>query len=298
MKVFAIVNERAGGGRGIPEALALLAEAGFDVLRASDGLAASAIAKRCLALNPDLIVAVGGDGTVATIGNALLASPETNTALGIIPMGTGNDLARTLGIPLDARAALDVLKAGHRRRIDVAEVSSSTGQNFMLNMATGGSSTEITRQTSSELKRIWKAFAYLISSWKYLGKQRSFRVRAVVDGKQVPMKALNVMVANGRTAGGGFVIAPDAVIDDGQLDFVVVKPARVVDLLRMVLKLIFRRLKDDRNLFESRCRELEIDATPSFALSVDGEVSHKTPVKFRVLERTLAVIAVPFDDTR
>lgn len=290
-KIFVIMNAKAGSAANVGNVRDFLAaHPQISVLEISEGQALLPVAARAIAANATVLVAAGGDGTVAGVANAIIESKQ-DVALGIIPLGTGNDLSRCLNIPLDPMQAAQCLLADRRRRIDVVEVTSSNGQhNYMTNMATGGTSTETTKNTSAKTKQMLKAFSYLMNSWRSLMGLKLFKLTVDADGEIIKTRSLNVIIANGQTAGGGFVMAPNAKIDDGFLDFASVRHSDWKDIARMSIKLLWHRLQNDPKLIERRCKSLKIDAKPGFALSVDGEVGHRTPLEFKVLHKALQVI--------
>ena len=156
-----------------------------------------------------LLIVAGGDGTVNDAVNGLgkAGFPEGVT-LGVLPAGTGNDLAATLRIPNDPDAAEAVIRQGRVRTLDVARVrSSGIGERFFINVATGGLGAEISDANEGELKRRWGKLSYLRAS---LEVAKDFDVRELdlyLDGKLHRARAVNVVVANCRFAGGGWLAA-------------------------------------------------------------------------------------------
>jgi diacylglycerol kinase (ATP) len=289
-KSFAVMNTHASrAAAGTEPLVSRLQALGVTVLPTSDGEAIAKIVERAISAGAELLIAAGGDGTVTAVANAILTAKST-VPMAIIPLGTGNDLARSLGVPLDPEAAVTLLTTAKRRAIDVVHVRSGADGSFMLNMATGGSSTQTTQATTKESKRRFKAWSYFLNSWRAITGRRAFKVRAWADGRRVKCKALNITVANGRSAGGGFVLAPHAELDDGLIDFVAVRRSSWWDLIRMAAKLLVGRLNNDPKLLEVRCRRLELTAKPAFALSVDGEVGLRTPIVFTVAPGALTVL--------
>lgn len=289
-KIYAIINAKAGSAANLDPLRAQLTTQQITLLEISDGEALMNVAARAITAGATILVAAGGDGTVTGIANAIIES-GANVALGIIPLGTGNDFARCMNIPLDPVQAAICISNNHQHAVDVVEVTSSArGRSYMLNMATGGTSTETTKNTSAKSKRLLKAFSYFANSWRSLMGRKLFRLVVNADGEVIRTRSLNIIVANGQSAGGGFKMAPNAKPDDGLMDFASVRHADLRDIFRMVIKLLWHRLNNDPKLIERQCKQLRIDAIPNFTLSVDGEVGHRTPIEFKLLHKALRVI--------
>src|SRR5688500_9962777 len=172
-----------------------------------------------------LILVAGGDGTINGVVNGLgrAGFPEGVT-LGILPAGTGNDLAATLCIPEDPELAEDVIRQNRVRTLDVARVrSEGVGERFFINVATGGLGAEISSVNDEELKKRWGKLSYLRAS---LEVARNFDVRDLslyLDGEERRVKAVNIAVGNCRYTGGGWPATPKANPEDGLLDVVVIE---------------------------------------------------------------------------
>ena len=180
-----------------------------------------------------LLIVAGGDGTVNDVVNGLgrAGFPEGVT-LGILPAGTGNDLAATLCIPEEPELAEDVIRQNRERRLDVGRVrSEGIGERFFINVATGGLGAEISDANDEELKKRWGKLSYLRAS---LEVAKDFDVRDLtlyLDGEERQVKAVNIAVGNCRYTGGGWPATPKANPEDGLLDVVVIETLGVADLL-------------------------------------------------------------------
>ena len=159
----------------------------------------------------DCAIVCGGDGSLCRAAPGLIASSLT---LGILPMGTANDLARTLGIPVALEAAAEVIVAGHRRRIDLGTVNGTP----FFNVASIGLSAELARALSPELKRRWGRAGYALAALRVLARAQRFAAWIGEDGSGVRTRTMQIAVGNGVFYGGGTVVAEDAAIDDGHLD--------------------------------------------------------------------------------
>ena len=165
---------------------------------------------------PQVIVAGGGDGTVnQVVAAALEADPATDCAFGVLPLGTANDFATGLGLPVDDLvAALKLCATGTPRPIDVGRIN---GRVF-VNVASGGSVTRITRETDPRAKRLLGGAAYLIAGASRLGELSPMRAAFTADGFSWEGDFIAMAIGNGRLAGGGVPLCADARIDDGRLD--------------------------------------------------------------------------------
>src|SRR5918998_239458 len=182
-----------------------------------------------------LLIVAGGDGTINDVVNGLgrAGFPEGVT-LGILPAGTGNDLAATLCIPEDPELAEDVIRQNRMRTLDVARVrSEGVGERFFVNVATRGLGAEISNVNDEELKKRWGKLSYLRAS---LEVARNFDVRELtlyIDGEERQVNAVNIAVGNCRYTGGGWPATPKANPEDGLLDVVVIEALGVADLLEL-----------------------------------------------------------------
>lgn len=238
------------------------------------------------------LVVVGGDGMVH-LGVELLAGLEV--PLGIVPTGTGNDLARGLGLPIgDIDAAVNrVVQSltGEPRRIDAARVLGGDGverDRFVCVFSAGFDA--IVNERANRLRRPRGASRYILALLLELTLLRPRRYRLVVDGVPEEADALLAAVANNRSLGGGMMIAPDARLDDGLLDLVLVRPMGRLAFLR-VFPRVFRGSHVTLPAVRiRRCRSVEIHAAELVAYA-DGERIGPLPLRVEVLPGALQVLA-------
>jgi diacylglycerol kinase (ATP) len=244
-----------------------------------------------------LLIVAGGDGTVHDVVNGLgrAGFPEGVT-LGILPAGTGNDLAATLCIPEDPELAEDVIRQNRERRLDVGRVrSEGVGERFFINVATGGLGAEISNVNDEELKKRWGKLSYLRAS---LEVARNFDVRELtlyIDGEERQVKAVNIAVGNCRYTGGGWPATPKANPEDGLLDVVVIETLGVADLLNLAPAVLAESgyLDKDGVLFV-RAKEIRVETQPpGLEFTADGEIIGNEPARFSVLPKALKVIVGP-----
>ena len=236
----------------------------------------------------------GGDGTLSAAAPALR---DTGLPLGILPLGTANDLARTLEIPTEPEGAAAVILAGHRRTLDLGCVN---GHPF-FNVASIGLSVEITQRLTRVMKRRWGRLAYPLAAAGVVLQARRFSATILLDGEAIAVKSMQVAVGNGVYYGGGMKVADDAAIDDARLDVYSLEPRarwRLLWMARAFREGQHAELDEVRTL---RCRSLEVRTRRSRAVSADGEIITRTPARFTLLPRAVTVFAPspsPMDGSR
>lgn len=273
-------------GVGVDAAVAELHKAGIDVLRPAwreDQSLATAIGR--YGARVDLVVIAGGDGSLNAAAPALM---ESGLPLGILPGGTANDLARTLGLPLDMVGAARVIAAGRIKAIDVGDVN---GKPF-FNVASLGMSAKLADRLSRETKRRWGRLAYALTAIEVLIEARRFG--AVIrsdDGQEMTVRSLQIAVGNGRHYGGGMIVEETAEINDGRLDLYSLEFRDVWRLPFMALA--FRQgrhgLRDEvRTMSGVR---FEIRTRRPMPVNADGEIVTETPAIFSVRSGAIQVFA-------
>lgn len=300
-----ILNPRArtGGDEELIERLEPLL-AGWRVRRTERAGHARELARAAAAEGFDMVVAAGGDGTVNEVVNGLAeaaAEGEGRPCLGVLPLGTGNDLVRLLGLPSDPEEAVTALRRGACRRLDLAEMRAGGEGRFFLNVAAGGFSGEVDKALTPEIKRSWGPLAYLRAATEALSELDAYRVRIRFDGEEpVELAALNVVVANGRFAGGGLPIAPRANPADGLLEVVVIPDMPLTSLVGLAPRVLAgRHLDADEEREEEdeaprlvyrRCRTVELESEPPMLWNTDGELIGELSPSFRVVPGALTVV--------
>ena len=215
-KYFLIVNLIAGRGRCkaiFPKVKLELdrRHIDYDLHYTNEPLEAVDVAKMGIEAGFTRIAAMGGDGTVNEVSNGLLGADVT---LGVIPAGTGNDFVRMMGIPSDPLAALDVLTHGAERTVDVGRVAADR---YFVNGLGIGIDAKVARDVLA-MERLRGAPAYLYAAVKEVFRFPAFDVRIQSPGWEASVNCLSLGIANGKYCGGGFMLAPRAVIDDGLID--------------------------------------------------------------------------------
>ncbi|MBK5218293.1 MAG: diacylglycerol kinase family lipid kinase [Thermoleophilia bacterium] len=233
----------------------------------------------------ELPVVISGDGLLGAVGGAMAGS---ETPLGIVPGGRGNDLARVLGIPDEPEQAVEVILGGHSRRIDVGEAN---GKRF-LGIVSVGFDSEANRR-ANETKFLRGNLVYAYAAIRTLLSWKPARFTIAVDQERIRLSGYSIAVANSSCFGGGMYVAPDAELDDGEFDVVSVGD---VSKLRYVSNLpkVFKGThveKDEVRVF--RAQHLELSASRPFPVYADGEHLTDLPASLRVLPRALSVLVPP-----
>jgi diacylglycerol kinase (ATP) len=230
--------------------------------------------RHALAGGCERIVAAGGDGTVGTVASLVAQQHAEHADFAVLPLGTGNDLARTLDMPLDPEAAWDVCRSGQARPMDLLRVQCGTDQVlYAANMVTAGNTGKYASVITPEMKQKWGPFCYLRGTLDLLQDLDVYEVDVRCDDDETPVRyaALNVFLANGRTSGGGLTVAPDARIDDGLLDLIVVQDGDALDLASLTADYLLSDFRVNPLVQHRRCRRVEISATPPLPISIDGD---------------------------
>lgn len=238
---------------------------------------------RAVADKVDLVVVGGGDGSVH---NALPGLLKAEVPFAVVPLGTANDLARTLGLPADPLAAAGLALGGARRRIDIGLVN---GHPF-VNVANIGLSVDITRELRRDLKKRWGVLAYPIAAARAVFKRRPFTAEIRMEHETIRVRSIQIGVGSGEYYGGGMLISEHASISDGQLRFYSVAPRSVG---RMILD-VFRWRRGQHGRAERTVVRsgtwFEVSTRRRRSITSDGEMTTHTPARFEILPQALEVV--------
>jgi diacylglycerol kinase (ATP) len=249
----------------------------------------SRFARAALKRGCDLIVAAGGDGTLNEVINGIGES-SGNVRVGLIPLGTGNDFARTLGIPTDLEQSLELLLAGHTRAIDLVRVTSDRVRYF-VNVSAGGFSGLMNEKLTAEVKKSWGPLAYLRCAAAALPELRAYRTQIALDDKETLSESLyNVIIANGRYVAGGIPVAPEASPDDGLLDLVLIPERPAADLAILAPQMLLGNHLSSESIIYRRASRISVNSKPGMWFNVDGELVGNEPAVFQVLPKALQFV--------
>ncbi|PXW21484.1 lipid kinase [Pantoea sp. JKS000250] len=281
-----LINQHSRKGRiEASRAKALLVQAGFTLLQPDEDETCSysqliaAYAGRI-----DAVIVGGGDGTLNAAAPGLM---QTSLPLGILPLGTANDFARTLGIPASLEQAVKIIADGQLRAVDLGEVN----QHLFLNVSSIGFSAELAHNLTAESKKRWGVGGYALAALRLLRQSRPFSATLVHQGQRIPIKTVQVSVGNGRFYGGGMTVEQRAAPDDGLLD---VYSLELQHSWQLIALLPFLRRGTHgrwRNVRAFSTTELTIETRRPHYINADGEIVGQTPAHFRLLTRALRVYA-------
>lgn len=284
-----IVNAKSRRGQAtFKQACQLFQDVDFpvDAHAVTDPDALEATVKAALAKKPDILILGGGDGTISGLVDLLV---DTDTALGVLPLGTANSFARTLNIPLDIPGAVAVIAAGHFRRIDLGMID----DDYYANCAALGISPQIAETVPHGLKKVLGRVGYLgWAAFQYV-RFRPFTL-IVDDGEDVTkMRVVEVRISNGRFHGGTELIE-EAELDSGELIVQAVRGGVKRNLLWSWFASATKLEARHATLMNFSGKRLKIDTRPSnMPISIDGEVLAHTPIVARVAAGVIEVAAPP-----
>jgi diacylglycerol kinase (ATP) len=237
------------------------------------------------------VIAAGGDGTVNEVMNGLVG---TDTALGVLPLGTVNIWAREMGLSMDMLKAADSLGKSELTKIDVG----MAGNRYFLLMAGIGFDAAVTATVRSEEKKLLGAIAYVKQAIQIAWNFRGVRLKLRIDGKRVRGKILMVIVGNSQLYGGVIKFTAHATIDDGLLDVCVIKGRGMLSAPRRLISIFARHYNRDPQVKYYQAKQVEIRRKRGKALpvQVDGDYLGTTPMSFRVVPDSLWIMVPPNAD--
>lgn len=248
------------------------------------------------------MAAAGGDGTVGCVATGLHLAGRDGAGggvppLAVVPIGTGNDFARELGMPRDPLEALaaarDALAAGRRTPVDLIACASPQlpGEpRYALNAVVGGLGGKVADALTPALRRRWGRFAYLRAAVPELLRCQARAIVLHVDGRRFEMEALMLAIAGGRFAGGGIPFAPKADPGDGRIDVVVIGRPPLPQLPATVLRVLRGRHREADEVLEVTGRRVAVDAGSDFWMNLDGESWAAGSAAFDIVPHALEVL--------
>ncbi|RUO34704.1 lipid kinase [Aliidiomarina soli] len=281
-----IVNpqSRNGQSEALNEAIDLLRSSGIEVdVCVSES--ASQMASRIADYHQQdgVVIVAGGDGTISS---ALESVYENQQSLAILPMGTANDLARSLGVPQDIVEAAQIIVDDKREQINLAKVNGK----YFVNVAHVGLGVDVTHELTSETKKYFGVFAYLGAFISVFKRNKSFRVDIKADDWGCSVRAIHLAIGNGRYYGGGNIVDDDSTLLDGQLNLFCLKPQRWWQLLLLGANLRSGNLRTAERVICKTAKKISIKTSKPRQLHADGEFKTDTPAEFEVIPKAIEVI--------
>jgi diacylglycerol kinase (ATP) len=289
VKPYIIVNPVAGSVGDIQLRLEQLHRLNAKEVRVTQRAGeAESLARAAIRAGSDYVIAVGGDGTLNEVINGVTTSLRARrVCVGVVPLGTANDFARSIGLIGDVDANIDTLRAKKTMTIDLVRMTSGRTRYF-ANVSAGGFSGVVGEKLTSEIKAVWGPLAYVRSAAAALPKLQGYRTTMIFDDTdELVIDLYNVVVANGQFAGGGIPIAPQANLSDGLLDFVLVpkRPATQMALLAAEM-LLGKHLSSDAVPFR-RAKKISVQSRPGMWFNADGELVGNQPAVFQIIPHAL-----------
>jgi YegS/Rv2252/BmrU family lipid kinase len=230
----------------------------------------------------ELPVVMSGDGLLGAVGGAMAGA---ETPLGVIPGGRGNDLARVLEIPADPERAVEVILAGHSRRIDVGEAN---GRRF-LGIVSVGFDSEANRR-ANENNFLPGNLVYAYAALRTLAGWKPARFTIGIGEERIRLSGYSISIANNRAFGGGMYIAPDAELDDGEFDVIAVGEVGKLRFVTNLPKVFKGTHVKDEEVRVFRAPRVELSASRPFPVYADGEHLTDLPASLRVLPHALSIL--------
>lgn len=291
MRACVILNPKSGSAAMAQQLRNLLVGDDFEIVESQKAGDAAEIARAATGKGYDTVIAGGGDGTVNEVINALVHTPLHSVRMGVLPLGTGNDLSRTLAIPLDIAAAVQTLRDGKETTLDLMKVTTEGQTKYAANVAAGGFTGQMNEALTATTKSTWGPLAYLQGALRTLPDLTAYRTYIRLDDGELKMiDAYNVIIANARTAGGGTVVAPRADPEDGLLDVVIVHQGSAVDIAGVAARLLAGDYTDSDIVSHACAKRIVLFSRPGMWFNVDGDLLTNGPIEFNVVPQALRVV--------
>lgn len=282
-RILIVLNPGAAHGEALndlPVVEELLGETGieYEIVKTQRRLHAIDLAQKAAASGVDVMVAAGGDGTVNEVINGLMLAKSSGIsvpALGILPIGRGNDFAYGVNVPHDKKRAIDIIQAGHEKKIDVGYLEGGDfpdGRYFGNGVGIGFET--IVALEAMKMKRLKGFIGYLVGAIKTMSNYyHAPLLKLTYPGADRAERALMISIMNGRRAGGAFYMAPKAINDDGYFDVVVAGEPKRRQMIVLLIQYMRGTQERSRFIRSERVEEIEIEALDgTLVVHADGEI--------------------------
>ncbi|HSC66416.1 MAG TPA: lipid kinase [Cellvibrio sp.] len=276
-------NSRNGADADIQEGLTLLAAAGVSIIQKNSGSpeeTAQLIEEHAEQI--DFVILGGGDGTISSAAEALY---KHQLAFAVLPLGTANDLARSLGIPNDLAEAFQIILTNNRSKINLGMING----HYFFNAAHIGLGVKVTRELTPEVKKKWGVLSYLKAAFSAFQNNRAFRATILANGRTFKLRSIQLAIGNGRYYGGGNVIDENSEIDDGLLRLYSLPPSSLWELLTKAPLLRYGKHSQMEKTFTLSSKRIEVRTLHPKEIHADGEPVSHTPAIFKVIPQALEV---------
>lgn len=233
------------------------------------------------------IMASGGDGTICAAMNSMLKE-GINLPFGIIPSGTCNDTARSLGIPSNLDKALDVILKGNTIEVDTGLIN---GETYFLNSCAGGTFAEVSYDTNDDMKKSIGAVAYYLKGLSEFTNVKPFHAKVTVDDRVIEEELVLFLILNGKHVAGLNNVISRANVQDGLMDIILVKKCYPLELAGLAINVLSDNLERERHAIQLQTRTCSIESDSHLFISVDGEKIGQLPITVSFLNKNLRVFA-------
>jgi diacylglycerol kinase (ATP) len=271
----------------LPAVLEKLEKAGYEASAHATTSEGDAIRAARIAVERkyDIVIAAGGDGTINEVVNGL-AEQEYRPKLGVIPVGTTNDFARALTIPRDSiQKAVDVIVENQSMLLDIGKVN----DHYFINIAGGGKITELTYEVPSKLKTMIGQMAYYFKGIEMLPSLKPASVKIEYDGNVIEEDIMLFLISNTNSVGGFEKLAPDACLDDGYFDLLILRKTNLAEFIRIASLALRGAHLDDKHVIYSKAKHIKVTPVEKMQLNIDGEYGGLLPGEFRNLKQHIDI---------
>ena len=252
---------------------------------------AESYARDAIRAGSDYVIAAGGDGTLNEVINGIARPGHIRRiCVGIVPLGTANDFARTIGLPASVDDNIDILHAKQTAPIDLVRVRSDC-KRYFVNVSAGGFSGLVDEKLTPEIKSTWGPLAYLRSAAAALPELHGYHTNIVFDdGERLMIELYNVIVANGQFVAGGLPIAPQADLRDGLLDVILVPRRSPAKMMLLAAEMLLGNHLSSNAVIFRRAKKISVRSRPGMWFNVDGELIGNDPAVFQILPGALEFV--------
>lgn len=270
-KARIIYNPSAGREqfrKDLPTVLERFEKAGYETsAHATTGEGdATKAAQKAIERQHDIVVIAGGDGTINEVIQGI-AEANYRPKIGIIPAGTTNDFARALSIPRDTKKAVDIILEDNILPLDIGKVN----EQYFVNIAGGGDLTELTYEVPSKMKAVIGQLAYYVKGIEKLPSLKPVRTKIEYDGNVFEDDIMLFLVANTNSVGGFEKIAPNALINDGYFDLIILKETNLAEFLRIATLALRGAHIEDKHIVYLQAKRIKVTPKSRMQLNIDGE---------------------------
>jgi diacylglycerol kinase (ATP) len=235
------------------------------------------------------IIAAGGDGTLNEVINGL-ARDAGKVRVGLLPLGTGNDFARSLKLPTNLDDNISILRSAKTHSVDLVRVRSDRIRYF-VNVSAGGFSGLMHEKLTPKMKRNWGPLTYLRCAAAALPDLHAYRTRVqLADGENLRLDLYNMVVANGRFVAGGLPVAPEADLSDGLLDVILIPKRSAAEMVLLAAQIVLGNHLGSQSVLFRRTSGLTVKSRPGMWFNVDGELVGNQPAVFEIVPRALQFV--------